>query len=1651
MNRELQEKSEFKRKRLLDFTGRNKLLNYKHGSKNSRSGKQNYLRIVNEIPEIIINKLESNSILELISKPKDKDYDINLVLESQVEELVDAYTDNKIQVIEEEPVFSLSCEKLRAENRLSNQEKGINILNIAIGFLEWNEAKGITGQDQKRLSPILLYPVRISREKTSSGYVFYLESSGEDIQPNITLWQKLKEEYGIKLPELVESSDGKPNVKKIFDDITSVIARRNIKEKDSDWCLQNWVTLGLFSFANIAIYNDLDFESWDQNPCETKELIRSYLLGNMSKEVESLGSLDIYQDKVESKIPVSEVPKLMADADSTQYAVIKKALEGKSFVVEGPPGTGKSQTITNIISSLMAKDKKILFAADKLAALEVVKNRLKSVNLDEFCLELHSTGTSKIKVIDSLKSRITKTQGKASSLKYEEEFDKLKRLRSILNEHVDCINTKRDFTNGSNTIHELIWQSLSYKLGALNTKEIEAYKKAEKINVDLISNVDSDLIKNTINSFCSLRAKIEDSGNDSIKDKKGIPTIESSLRDMIDSSKKISNEISDLISNSKISEFEYKFGWSFSGQSIRDDIEKLTSIKNNYPISLNVPIDIEARRGLGDILPKVIERENFDGNLLNINKLDLKNPDNISRFKDTLRQIDNFLTYLEAPETVSELLSSLSFIANLYKDIKRDINKDDRTLSDRFREEDIYYAIKLKESIDPASLNIVLDILKSANRKQILLEFNLISKMVRNNQRAEILKGKNISLSKILEIGKDSFDKALTAIKEGGFLSCIFKSEVRSAKYLWKKITNQKTKRPTFPKLAKIYEICSLYINDIEMEELLIQNKTRLEFLRNSSFNFNLDEELITRIIDFIPSDKDETFGIFDIYNLINNINFENYSYTDSLSDQIDNNSITLDGYQELPFNDSLNLSNKFLSELKTSLTLIPNVLRDYIYSIQLKKIPDSISILEEFQTIINELKVLIQKTNLLDGEDLEYNLKSKDIENLLNTIAEIDFDKYPHQVKRIFSDVGLKESISKLEQLEEICISASRIKSSIKNSDHIYNFLSLNSNYDSVVKYPEQILTELRPILSIDNIQTTVIEYLRAKDILVSQGIKKGLDELYELANKSSISPSSLHQCSLLASRIKSLGLESIISKYSGKTLDDVRKLFFNSDQKFINLSCEELSSNISKDPGQCLLPGKDSGRKSGYTEGPLLLHECNKKRNHLALLKLFKQSYNSLLNLKPCLMMSPASASQFLPKRPDIFDVLVIDEASQMKPELALGLIARCKQIIIVGDDKQLPPSNWFEKKQDSDDDDGEYEIEDDESILDLSTKVLNKNKCKLGWHYRSRHQSLISFSNHHFYDNELTIFASNSVGSKVSYVPVDDYQYQSGLNLPEIKVVIKTLKEQITKDPEKSILLATMNQKQSSELKLELEKEIKNDPKLEEFQLRHKGTLNELDVKNLENIQGDERDVVIISTVYGPDSTGKVANRFGPINSKNGWRRLNVLFTRAKHEVIVVSSLKPSQIVVGPNAKRGVKAFREYLEFSQTGVITDLLVKGGDKDFDSPFEEAVFKALKARGHSLDNQVGVGSYRIDMAVIDPVDSSKYLLAIECDGATYHSSYSARANDRLRQQVLEGLGWNVYRIWSTDWFRDPQKELEKLETHIRKLSSKEVARKIEA
>lgn len=500
-------------------------------------------------------------------------------------------------------------------------------------------------------------------------------------------------------------------------------------------------------------------------------------------------------------------------------------------------------------------------------------------------------------------------------------------------------------------------------------------------------------------------------------------------------------------------------------------------------------------------------------------------------------------------------------------------------------------------------------------------------------------------------------------------------------------------------------------------------------------------------------------------------------------------------------------------------------------------------------------------------------------------------------------------------------------------------------------------------------------------------------------------------------------------------------RERFQRIEEELRSLDRAEVVATIHQQP-EALPNGVNRGLRGEFTEMGLILNECRKQKRHRPLRHLFQSAGESLRGLKPCWMMSPGTLASLVPREAiEQFDLVIVDEASQMPPERAFGLISRARQCVVVGDPKQLPPTSFFQRTASDDENQSESEVDsdvlDEESILDLCTKTFQPVR-RLKWHYRSRHGSLIAFSNKHFYNSELVVFPSCDRNFAIHRHLVGDARYTKGVNLPEVRLVCDVVLEQLETHPERSLGVVAMNEAQASELKEQLDMLSLHHEELRRC-LELKDTSEKLFVKSLEQVQGDERDTIVISFTYGPSEPGgPVAMRFGPINQQGGHRRLNVLFTRAKRAIELVTSIESHQIQPTPTSSQGVHAFRNYLKFVESQSLETGRPSGREPD--SPFEVVVAEAIQRHGYEVDCQVGVANYFIDLAIRHPEKPGTYLLGVECDGATYHSARAARDRDKYRQAVLEGLGWEIYRIWSTDWFENAEAETRKLMEHAQRL-----------
>lgn len=481
----------------------------------------------------------------------------------------------------------------------------------------------------------------------------------------------------------------------------------------------------------------------------------------------------------------------------------------------------------------------------------------------------------------------------------------------------------------------------------------------------------------------------------------------------------------------------------------------------------------------------------------------------------------------------------------------------------------------------------------------------------------------------------------------------------------------------------------------------------------------------------------------------------------------------------------------------------------------------------------------------------------------------------------------------------------------------------------------------------------------------------------------------------------------------------------FIDLDEEIIKLNRQRLARKLWGMRPQLI------GGLSPHSEGGILIGQTKRQRGHMPIRQLMKKVGPLIQKMKPCFMMSPLSIAQFLSPGIIEFDVIIFDEASQVRPEDAIGALLRGKQLIVMGDSHQLPPTSFFDKLvtedeySEEDEDEGATGITEVESILKQCERSFQKKTLR--WHYRSRHESLIAVSNQEFYENSLLIYPSSvdkSPNLGLEFVHLPDTVYDRGLsatNREEARAVIHASFDHYRQFPDKSLGVGAFSIKQQQAILEELEMQLRLHPEMEEFFISTRE--EHFFVKNLETIQGDERDVIFISIGYGFDINHKLTKHFGPVNRDGGERRLNVLITRARERCVVFSNFRAQDLSLKEGARPGLRALRTFLDYAENRSLRSIVETG--EDTESPFEDAVYEFLRNHGYEIRKQVGCAGFRIDLAVVDPSAPGRYLLAVECDGAKYHSAPVARDRDRLRQRVLENLGWRIHRIWSTDWYRN--------------------------
>lgn len=1672
------------RKKLLDLTGRNQLINYKHP-------RASCVRLIDELPDQIFEQLQNGAFLNFIPVPDPsekelitegyltKDPEKGLVKlkpypsaeqwakvhglntsyelpQPSEDEQADKHSDLDIQTLMYARELEAKLRSIRKKSQTAIEESGSNILYLVLGFLEWYETPE---SEVKRLAPLFTLPVQLERLKLDSSqgvFRYAIQLKDESMLTNVTLKEKLALDFDLDLPLI----DDEITPEKYFNLIENTLLKHQPR-----WKLRRMASLALLNFSKQVMYADLDPNNWPEHKrIEDHPIIKRFFssqdTGDQSVEIHGEYEIDEIDD-VHTLFP------LIDRADSSQHSALIDAVNGECLVIEGPPGSGKSQTITNLIAACIANGKKVLFVAEKMAALSVVKNRLDRSGLGDFCLELHSHKTNKQLLFSDLKHRLDKQNEYRDPEEINADIARYEDLKNRLNDYVRLINS--DWKHTGKSIHTILQAStrLREKL-QLNPVDLQI-SNVHGGNLTLVKRKDLlDRAEMLVNIFKQVQEQAEGS-NIANHHWYGLNNAELLKQDLDDLDTVLKTWIDELIRLKQcVDALQSEFGRdkAFFEQlqaisQFRDAVVKLPPLLGNEPLS---------------ILPKLLPHTEDFKNILNryrsicshldqiepiFNDDALKDKDAPRNLHDNLRRLLKIglpestpLTEVEKDhELASKALSDCQEIKNQLEGIRKVIPPDlDLLFNGTVKGlEELHGFVRLTGKL-PADLwghrNAIYDSPEmDALLDQLTTEFSealpLYEKLKEEFRLEQLPTAREVREWQDI-LGNSGFFS---------FLSGTYRKAKRNVFAL--SVSIKPDKKRLFNLLPSLYAY-----------------KQKLEQIES----INKSSPILNPVYCGIDTPIERIKELRSWYRAVR------LEYGRGLSPRAYLGDLLIALEDDMAYN---------LADLKNSqlLVAIQNVLNAYkSFSIKYAKYPpfsnnsavltdsDSplLKLAKDLGSILAPCLKIVRKTSLTIADSMASAKKLNGVHkaiadwqksNLVKAINPTYFQLNCYREERNANHLAMAQNFIKILESARISEALVAFLTNHPNSDAYKRIVLLNQQLNGILnnaesewerfkslgninaeEWNESIQGNLEALISKNkralenpNWRQTWLDYIRARRRLAANGVENILEKLESGEIRATDFCEVVEMILMYQLSLEILSEQPSLAEFTGLEQAAIRDKYCEYDHNLMQLQRQKIAFRAA----QTQIPlGNSSGKVSTYSEASLIKHEAGKKKRQIAVRTLMQNAGEAIKSLKPCFMMSPMSVAQYLAPGNFDFDIVVMDEASQIKPEDAIGAIARGRSFVVVGDPKQLPPTSFFDKISDDEDGDGVVGAQEAESILDSVIPMFKTRRLR--WHYRSRHESLIAFSNLHYYHNDLVIFPSpykETAEFGIRYHFVKRGRFARGKNAEEARMIALAALEHLVAHPEESIGLVAMNAEQMGEIEMHLEELIKDNPLYRTAQEQNSSTEEPLFVKNLENVQGDERDVIMISMTYGPDEVGgRVFQRFGPINKDVGWRRLNVLFTRSKKRMHIFSSMRSTDVVVSVTSKRGVRSLRDFIAYCESGHLEKAEVSGRAPESD--FEIAVMNELAKHGYSCVPQVGVAGYYLDLAVVDPNNGGRYLMGVECDGASYHSAKSARDRDRLRQEILESLGWRIRRIWSTDWFKNPESQLQPILNELELLTS---------
>jgi hypothetical protein len=1480
-------------------------------------------------------------------------------------------------------------------------DRGLSVLYLAFGMLHWKDV-----DDTAMISPVLLVPVSLLPEGPKG--VPRLTEGEDDAVINPALALRLKD-FGIDLPHM-DDLDGL-TVTEVLTAVRTALTRA----KDfTDWDLQATTYLSTFSFAKEAMFKDLhdNEEQILEHP-----IVRALATSDPAKQGSDFLFEPIDPADIERVAP-PELTPLVLDADSSQRAAVAASLAGRTFVMDGPPGTGKSQTIANMIGALLHAGKTVLFVSEKMAALDVVRNRLSDAGLGNYLLELHSHKASRKEVATELLrslDNLTQPPAGLDALSREAVRDRRERLN--------------DYAGAMNEIRQPLNRSLHSVLGALAV--LVDVPSAPQPDVDPAALSQADFIR-----VQEVSAQLERAWRPAAQGTSFLwrdATDESSLDIRLYQSQQA------LIQLQGSAELNADLMAAF-GLTRPSDTAMLIALiahqHEGHPAGALEPwltttgwdALTRSRTSLGEQIAgiRLAERAVLDRAGVEWSTLPAAGdlPASPAPLALNPSPVDmTILGHAELETTASAFQATAASLSERVGALSR-----------------LATSLGLHEVTTVADADRMIRLVDLRGQGRLLDRSWMTRQGLTDARTASVLLHEQTL--------------ALNAAEERA--TSVFTGEALKAPLM--DLQNR------FTNLHKgLRKLSGDYRADKKAVAALLTDATDVkEGIRRLSEAITWGET--TRAYDAAAAHHAAALGA---HWRKRDTDFEALNAALTTAEEIVH---LLDGQvppvlatylcgpsSDDPYSTVAASARSTLADWRASLAPAPalsgrpDLLLGTIaeavewYQAHVEPMRQAAGRIAVVEAITGRTHTLAQANELLTLAESARN-------------AHAALTEYEEDYRAAFGPyfayadtdlIALDVALDWAERLRVLVggpLTSGQVKA-LANSQPVEALPAAFEKWTSardriLAAFASSRTAELSAEFDdyrlglefIDDLREDTVgqqewfDYQRARAALSHHGLEAAVDFCIDQRVDAAIVPKVVARALLRGWADAVIHNDARLRPALASDRDALVAEYRSLDQQLVaNAVADIIRAANTRRPAN-----------TSIGEPGVIRREGMKKRKHLPVRDLIGRTRTTSVSIKPVFMMSPLAVSQYLPSEMS-FDVVIFDEASQVTPGDAINCIYRGQALILAGDDKQLPPTSFFERNED-DSDEEDTDVKDFQSVLELAKACGAFSNLGLRWHYRSRHEDLIAFSNYKFYDGKLVTYpSSHSEGDDVGVAYFNahgTYRRGGGADNPgEARKVAERVIDHFTNRPDLTLGVVTFSVAQADAVVDAIDEARETRRDLDRY-FDKEDRLDGFFVRSLESVQGDERDVIIFSVGYGPDEAGKITTNFGVLNKDRGWRRLNVGITRARQRVEVIASMTAGQIP--PSSNENVEYLRNYLDYAERGTtVLAIPYSSTGLEPDSPFEESVIKTIQGWGFTVEPQVGAAGFRIDIGVRHPAHPGMFAIGIECDGHQYHSAPAARDRDRLRDQILAGLGWSLHRIWGTAWYRNRSREEDRLREAI--------------